>query len=336
MQVSTLIRDVMPRVGRLPQSGISLLGAANSIQSLVFNRLLDRKSDFLATGKLFLVIPTYDYMAPLPSDFLSMAEKPRAVEVPVSTEDRTYLADGSYTADSSIYAWGMESAVAWFASTAWIAGTVASYSVPSRLLIMNATKINGSGSFSSWHLFVGVGPGEPIYELDTSVSTVSVGLGTKNIITTTDLSLVPGQNVILSNAAMPTDSFTRYDMDPIYLDDDHGRLWSSNPSAGRPKNYRILGTDFYINPKAAGPVMVTGLYNAKPSVLALTTDTIPWGGLFDEVFREGVFWILSKGIAMPDADPAFNLFMKREIDSILNSRIRILPSTGRLKRGNYL
>jgi hypothetical protein len=337
MLVSNLIQDVMPRVGRLPQSGISLFRAASSVQSLIFKRLLERKSELLATGKLFLVIPIYDYMAPLPSDFLSMAEKPRAVEVPISTEDRTYLADGSYTADSSIYAWGMESAQAWFASTAWLAGTVLSYSVPSKLLIMTATKSNGTGTFSSWHLSVGVAPGEPIYELDTSVSAVSIGLGTKNVTTAEELSLVAGQNVILSNVAFPTDSFTRYQMDPIFLDDDdHVRLWPSNPSAGRPKNYSILGTNFYINPKAVGPVMVTGRYNAKPADFALVTDSIPWNGLFDEVFREGVFWILSKGISMPGTDPLFASFFSREVDTILDSRVRIIPATGRLKRGNYL
>jgi hypothetical protein len=39
---------------------------------------------------------------------------------------------------------------------------------------------------------------------------------------------------------------------------------------------------------------------------------------------------------MPDTDPAFFAFMKREIDTILDSRVRILPSTHRIKRGAYL
>lgn len=318
MLVSSLIQDVMPRVGRLPQTGITLFRAATSVQSMIFKRLLDRKSDLLATGKLFLVIPTYDYMAPLPSDFLSMAEKPSAIE-----------------------------ATSWLSTSAWMVGTVTSYTAATKTLVLNVTAINGSGTLAAWSIAVGVAPGEPIYTLDTSVSSVAVGLGAKTFVTVTELDLVAGQNVVVSNVEIPTDTTYRSRLDPNPLDEDdrddlmwweryriYGETFETATTV--PRKYKVLGTNFYVRPKVSAPAMVTGKYNAKPSDLTLTTQTVPWNGFFDEVFREGVVWILTKGVSFPEADSAFDLFLRHEVDTILNSRVRILPSTHRIKRGSYL
>jgi hypothetical protein len=327
-------------------SGITIFGAATSVQSLIFKRLLDRRSDLLATGNLFLIIQTYDYMAPLPSDFLSMAEKPKAVEVPVAAASVTYIADGLYLADGTIYA-GSDVVMPWVTLTAWMAGTVVSYDPVTKTLILNVTSTNGSGSIASWHIAVGTLPGQPIYPVDTSASLVAVGTGSKTLVTATALSLLPGQNVIISNVALPGDTGVYSSMDPITLDeDDHEDFnwWSdycidsdrSVSSPIRPRRYKIISTNFYVSPKVAGPVMVTGRYNAKPAALTAATDTIPWNGFFDETIKEGVVRILLKGIAIPDADPDINGLVQRDIDTILGSRVRILPRTGRIRRSSYM
>ncbi len=65
--MANLTMDVLPRIGKNPNpNGITVWIAANSIQSLIYKNLLDRKSDILATGQLFMVIPAYDYYLPLP------------------------------------------------------------------------------------------------------------------------------------------------------------------------------------------------------------------------------------------------------------------------------
>lgn len=319
MLMSALIADVLPRVGRMENpSGITIFGAATSIQSLIFKQLLRRESDLLATGNLFLIIPAYDYMTALPSDFLSMAEKPRAVE-----------------------------ASSWFTTTAWMAGTVTSYTAATKTLVLNVTSSNGSGTLAAWSLAAGVLPGDMIYTLDTSVSSVAVGTGAKTFVTVTELSIVPGQNIIVSNVALPTDSAIRSAMDPSYLDNDehedyqwwewyriYGETWET--AAMRPRRFKVIGTNIYFRPKVSAPVMVTGKYNAKPSALTVSTATVPWNGFFDEIFREGVVRILQKGVAIPDADSDFMAFFAREFDTIINSRVRQIPVSRRLKRSNFL
>ena len=301
-------------------SGISIWVAANSIQSLVYKHLLDRRSDLLATGDLFLVIPTYDYCAPLPSGFVSMAEKPKAL-----------------------------SAADWLSTTAWMAGTVTSYTAATKTLVMNVTATNGSGTLADWHVAVGVRPGYPIYTLDTSVSSVAVGTGAKTFVTATELTLVPGQNVIISNEEIPADSITRSRLAPEYLDDDdhgdfqwweeykvYGETWET--ASLHPRKFKVLGTNLFVRPKVTAPVIISGKYNAKPSAFVegtLTTE-IPWSGLFDEIFREGCVRIILKGTTIPDADGDFMAFFRREFDTIINSRARLIPDRGRTKRSNYM
>lgn len=78
---SQLIFDVLPRVGNAPPSGITIYGAANSITSLIYKKLLDHDSDLLATGELSAIIPAESYSLTLPTDFLSQANKPYAIDV---------------------------------------------------------------------------------------------------------------------------------------------------------------------------------------------------------------------------------------------------------------
>jgi hypothetical protein len=323
MLISELIRDVLPRAARPgpdQPNGITFWVAVNSIQSLIYKHLLDRKSDLLATGELFLVIPPYDYMSPLPTGFISMAEKPRASSAPD-----------------------------WLSSTAWMAGTVTSYTPATKTLVMNVLTSNGTGTLSSWYLAVGIRPGYPITTLDTSGTSVSAGIGPKTFVTATSLDLVPGQNIIISNIEIPSDSIPMSRLDPEYLnDDDHeDYLWweeyklygtTFETASARPRKFKVVGTNFYVRPKVITPVIISGKYNAQPAafVEGVFTVSTPWGGLFDEIFREGTVDILQRGLTKPDADQLFMLYFNREFGMLINARARIIPETGRTRRGNFM
>ncbi len=233
-------------------------------------------------------------------------------------------------------------------STPWMAGTVVSYDSGTKTLILNVTASNGSGTITSWYVAVGRLPGKPINTLDTSTSSVAVGTGSKTFITATALTLVPGQNVIVSNEELPSDQSTISRLQPKYLDDDEhdDSLWwdseyryygeSGQVASTKPRTFKIFGTSLYVNPKVSGPVIISGAYNAKPASLSAMTDAIPWNGLFDEIFREGVVRIVLKGITIPDADPDFVLFFNREFHTVLNSRARLVRNIHRLNRSNYM
>ena len=79
--VSQLLFDVLPRVGNTKPTGITIIGAANSITSLIFKKLLERRSDMLATGQMSYILPANGYSLTLPDDYISPAEKPYVVEV---------------------------------------------------------------------------------------------------------------------------------------------------------------------------------------------------------------------------------------------------------------
>ncbi len=317
LTLSTLTVDVLPRLTAAPKNGISIYQAANSVQSLVYKYLMNRGSDLLALGNLFLIVPSYDYMCPLPSDFVAMAEKPRAVNASL-----------------------------WLSNSVWMAGTVVSYNTVTKVLVLNVTVINGSGTLASWYVAVGALPGYPVETLDTSSTSVVVGLGSKTLTTNTALSLVPGQNVIVSNLELPTDSESRATMEPEFLNsDDYDDNWWLNcysvyhenwvNAQEYPRWYKVIGNNLYIRPKLISPIMVTGRYTAKPSTLTLPTDVLPWNGLFYEVFKEGVVLIITKQISVPDSDPAFMVMFRREMDSVITSRYKPL-SRRRMHRGDWL
>jgi hypothetical protein len=45
--------DVVPRAAKIDtKGGVTILAAANSIQSMIFKRLLDRRSDLLAMSEV--------------------------------------------------------------------------------------------------------------------------------------------------------------------------------------------------------------------------------------------------------------------------------------------
>jgi hypothetical protein len=315
--MSDLIKDILPRVGRTGNpNGISIWQAANSIQSLVYKRLLDKRSDLMATGDLSLSIPALGYSAALPDGFVSMAEKPRCVDI----------------------------------LTDWMAGTVTSYNSVTGALVANITESLGDGDVvATWCIALGALPGQAASTIGTSATSLTVGAGAQSLTITTGLTLSAGDYIIISSSALPSDWEMRdRQVQPAYLDDDeyhHEYTWwewygvygaTYEPPSIRPRRYKIIGTTFYVRPKVTVNVMITGKYNAKPTVLSTASQPIPWNSFFDEVFRAGVVRIIQKGIEIPDADPDFMVFFNREVNVLLNSRANLVPATRRIKRGNYM
>ena len=90
MTLTDLITYVLPIAGRIETlNGITIADAANAVIGMIADKLLERESDLLATGQLDLLIDALDYQAPLPEDFISMAEKPKLHEVVVIVQQYT-------------------------------------------------------------------------------------------------------------------------------------------------------------------------------------------------------------------------------------------------------
>jgi hypothetical protein len=313
--VSDLMIDVLPRISRSDiQSGITLYQAATSVQSLINKRLIKRKSDLVATGDLALVIAAQGCSATLPDDFVAMAEKPKSQDI----------------------------------YTDWMAGTVTSYSPITGALVVNVTQASGSETLSSWDIANASIPGTPSTVIGTSLTSIAVGTGSKSFTATLGMSLLPGAYIIIVPSGMPAD-LTPYEhhLDPSYLNDDehddyHWWEWyvqygeSYDIPARRPHKYKIIGDTIYLRPKVLVNVQIIGKYYSNPSPFSQMSDVLPWNGQFDEVFREGVVRILSKGIAIPSADQDFVLFLAREIDTVVDARAHLIPNTRRLKRGTYI
>lgn len=314
--IANLITDILLRVGKLDnQAGITIYSAANSILSLIFKRLLDRHSDLIATGDLNLSIPALGYTAAMPVDFWAMAEKPYSVDV----------------------------------ITNWMAGTVTSYDPLTGALVVNVTVANGSDTLTAWSIALGALPGEPASTLGTSVTSLTVGTGSQSLTTQAGLDLSAGDYVIISSSALPADwEMRQHRIEPTSLevDEEHSdQTWwewygiyglTFEPPCIRPQKYKIINTTFYVRPKPINNILVTGKYNAKPTAFTGPTSVIPWGGLFDEVFKEGTVRILQTGIPIPERDQDFAMFLAREVDSVINARIHILPDRGRTKRTNFM
>jgi hypothetical protein len=313
MLVSELILAVLPRVGRTEKnSGISIIGAANSIQSLLYKKLLASKSDLLASGDLNLSIPAFGYSAILPEDFLSPAERLRTEE----------LMDD------------------------WMAGTVTSYNNTTGSLVVNSHIANGTDVLSYWDIALGPTPGSPSANVANSVTSLTCGTGSKTLTTQAGLNLQVGQYLILSSAVSPNGwEGQRRILEPNYLGDDQENdpFWEWYGFYGvwdvpfhKPRTFKIIGSTVYIRPKPTVDILLKGRYNQIPPALTLPANTIPWQGKFDEIFKEGVVRIILSGIALPEADAPFMAFFGTEFDTIMNSRARLIPQNKRLHRSNYM
>ncbi len=307
--IDTLIKDVIPRLTNAPK-GISIYQAANSILSLVYKKLLDRDSDLLASGELDLIIPPFGYSAVLPTDFVAMAEKPRAEDI----------------------------------YNDWMAGNVTSYDSVSGTLVFNSTSSEGQDQLNDWQIALSETPGNPSEVIGYSSTTLVPTTGSVTLVMTAGLTLPVSTYIFVIPGTASLKPRIKQ-LQPLYLneDEEHDREWWSwygyygyswEPPVNRPSKYKIIGTTFHIRPHVIIGTVIKGRYFQKPVDFANPTDVIPWG-LFYEVFREGVVRIILKGISIPEADTDFMAFIHREIDTIIMARFRTLPKR-RTDRSTWL
>lgn len=313
MLMSELIVAVLPRI-KGPSSGITIWQAANSIQSLIYKHLLDRKSELLASGNLALSIPAFGYYATLPDDFVAPAERPYTEEL---------VSD-------------------------WMAGTVTSYNNTTGALVVSVSLSSGTDTLAYWDIATGAVPGSPAANIGNSTTSLLCGTGSKSLTTQAGLGLTVEQYIILSSENAPAGWQGKYrTLEPNYLnndEDDKGQSWWDwYGSVGmygmlntKPNVYKIIGSIIYIRPTPVVDLSLKGLYYQKPTALSLTTHSVPWDGKFDEIFIEGVVRIILKDVAIPDIDTDFMAFFNREFNTVINARARLIPKRGRTSRKNYM
>lgn len=88
---------------------------------------------------------------------------------------------------------------------------------------------------------------------------------------------------------------------------------------GHPVYYEITGTTLTLYPPPIIDVVLKGIYFASPTALTALSGTIPFGGLFDSVFRDAVIPVANKGIYLA-ADPVFEAAVNTHVDGILSLR----------------
>jgi hypothetical protein len=308
--VTDLIDDVMPRVSKFEsKNGITILGAANSIQSLISKKLLARKSDLLVnTSRLNLIIKAEDNHAQLPSGFISLSEK-------LETRD-------------------LESN--------WMEFKVTAYNPTNGLL--SGTLLDSSGTDSvAGYLIADVTDSNGSVIGATTTTLINGVASVTNLQCSLNMDLVINDVILLYNEK--TESAHNI-LNPRYLSEDKEQLdndwWISYGNigintqyvGGSLSTYKIVNRTVYIKPSPSSPIRLKAKYFGIPSKL-INTSEIPWDGLFDEIFREGVVRILFKGISIPEVDNDFMVFFKTEFDSVINSRMNILGTT-RTSSSNFM
>jgi hypothetical protein len=315
--VQQLILDTFQRAGRLQNpAGITILSAANIIQDMMVKVLLSYRSDILANNPLELVIPENECSATLPLGFISMSEKPAI-----------------YTfKDVSNY----------------IQGLITVYDIVTGALTIQCTAVNGTGVLSDWLL--STSPSKD-GQVSTSTDLIAYPLVDDIVVLTVDagLTIVNGDTVyILPTATAATSpTINKHILQPTYLnavDDDeydynwwtwYGLYgWNVYPPSNQPGRYKIVNTMFYVMPYASEPMTILGRYFGIPAPLT-ASSVVPFNGLFDDVFREGLVMVMNLGHGMPEVDPTFKLFLTTRVESVINTRIHILPS-GRTNRGTWM
>ena len=316
MLVSDLVKAVLPRLARAQAAGgISVYQAANSIQSMIYKNLLRSKSDLIAGGELDLFIPAYGRSASLPSDFVSMAERPHSIEL----------------------------------SDEWMAGTVVTYDNDTGDLVVDVTNSSGTDTLAAWYIALAGVPGQPARNIGNSTTSLTAGTGNQTLVTQAGLGLTAGQYLIISSSSESSEDYGRRRLlQPNYLADDqeyHDHRWWDNyaywgssfeyPTC-RPSTYKIVGTTLYIRPSCVVDLQIEGRYNQKPTDLTTSSQTILWNGLFDELFREGVVLIITKGISIPEGSQEFMALFDREFNSVMITRKRLIPTVARTGRDGFM
>jgi len=327
--MSNLISDVLPRLARVKKTtGISIYQAANSTQSLIYKRLLNWRSDLLASGDLDLTITANTKSVSLPDDFVSMAERPRIK-----------FQDYGFTNQS-----------------VWLAGTVSNYTSSSGALQLNINSMSPNavgyvGTLNAWVLAI-VQPDKSLKAVGASTTSLTLVTGPQSLTVTAGLAMViQGAYAYLVNGPLPvtvpdTKGSHHHRIDPIYLDEDENDdigWWTWYGQSGyntdylyhHGHRYKIIGTTFYLKPEPVYDTYIFGRYNQKPTTLAASADTLLWSGFFYEVYKEGVVRIILKGISIPEVDADFAAYIKSEVENVLISRQQILPKR-RTKKSQWL
>ena len=148
---------------------------------------------------------------------------------------------------------------------------------------------------------------------------------------TTDTYNLPADFIAL--AEKPRTSHHRQ-LEPV--DDEHRR--HHHHFDCEPRRYELIGSTIIFHPKLDDNVTsadVRARYFSKPAAVALPADNIPFNGLFDEVFYQGVPRVIAKGLAVVQADPDFERFIFTEVDSVIDARSVPLPDK-RTSRRNFI
>jgi hypothetical protein len=320
MTVNDLIAIVLPRIDATTEkpTGITLLDAVNSIQSMIGKLLLGRRSDLLATADLSdspgIVIPAMGHSASLPTGFIAMAQKPRSEEI----------------------------------YTDWMMGIVVSYDNTTGALVVLIQQAAGTDTLADWSIVTVPVPGGESVIIGASSTSLTVGTGTQTLAASPGMLLSPGDQLYILPASMPSTLtvWNRRILQPNYLNDDmedhdlpwwdwYGLYgWGVEPLTLRPRWYRIIGTTIYVRPKVIISVALKGKYFKIPTKLTIAS-TLPWGGLFDEIFTEGTIRIIVKGVSIPESDLDFAAFIEREFGTVMSARQHLLPKT-RTSRANFM
>ena len=116
------------------------------------------------------------------------------------------------------------------------------------------------------------------------------------------------------------------------------RTFYNNRTSLTPEAYELLGQQIVFYP-ALDPnvtsVNIVARYYSLPVAVSLPTDTIPFNGMFDQAFFQGVPRVVAKGLAVIQADPDFEAFLNAEVDTILIARTVPLPDR-RTSRRNFI
>lgn len=102
----------------------------------------------------------------------------------------------------------------------------------------------------------------------------------------------------------------------------------------RPEEFNIAGTLIELFPAFTQSDTLIARYFAIPQPVAAPDDVIPFGGVFDNIYLQGVPRVVVKGLAVIQSDQDFAIFIGSEVDTVLDARVSLLPDK-RMKRSNW-
>lgn len=126
-----------------------------------------------------------------------------------------------------------------------------------------------------------------------------------------------------SSKALPAD-FRGFDGKP-YISGQTNHLEPFDPSlradydgktCTTPEYYEILGTTLYLRKAPEAEVTAKGMYYKWPGTVSALSDTMPFGGIFDVAYREGIIRLNELGLAFA-LDPAFQAFLFSHLEPTL-------------------